>query len=140
MSLRAFRLYFTQKFSQEPSAFTRCSSFYFCNTGKEDTVPGGWHVGRSCLTHSFVWTREEAPHFVARDTIILIDQSLTFTFEKCMVQMGFLPWENRLAFLGDSKLQQSRATHPKMHAGCFSVSIIHRTLTWTPEFLTRAQM
>ena len=49
-------------------------------TGKEDTVLGGWHVGRSCLTHSFVWRREEAPHFVARDTIILIDQSLTFTF------------------------------------------------------------
>ena len=27
-----------------------------------------------------------------------------------------------------------------MHAGCFSVSIIHQTLTWTTESLTCTQM
>ena len=44
--------------------------------------------------------------------------------------MGFLPWEIRVAFPGESQLRQSRATQPRAHAGCFSGSIIHRTLTW----------
>ena len=39
-----------------------------------------------------------------------------------------------------SQLRQSRATQPMMHGGCFSVSIIHRTLTWTTGSLTCAQM
>ena len=34
----------------------------------------------------------------------------------------------------------SRATPPTVHAGCFSVSIIHQTLTWTAESLTCVQM
>ena len=34
----------------------------------------------------------------------------------------------------------SRATQPTVHAGCFSVSIIHRTLTWITGSLTCAQM
>ena len=29
-----------------------------------------------------------------------------------------------------SQLRQSRATQPKVHAGCYSFSVIHRTLTW----------
>ena len=33
-----------------------------------------------------------------------------------------------------------RATQPMVHAGCFSVSIIHQTLTWTTGFLTCTQM
>ena len=45
--------------------------------------------------------------------------------------MGILPWEIRVAFLRESHLRQSRATQPTVHAGCFSVSIIHRALTWT---------
>ena len=43
-------------------------------------------------------------------------------------------------FLRESQLRQSRATKPTVHAGCFSVSIIHRTLTWTTGCLTCAQM
>ena len=39
-----------------------------------------------------------------------------------------------------SQLRQSRATQPTLHAGCFSVSIIHRTLTWTAGSLTCVQM
>ena len=35
-------------------------------------------------------------------------------------KIGFFPWE--------SQLRQSRATQPTVHAGCFSVSKIHRTL------------
>ena len=54
--------------------------------------------------------------------------------------MEFLPWVIRVAFLGESQLRQSRATQPTVHAGCFCVSIIHRTLTWTSRSLTCAQM
>ena len=54
--------------------------------------------------------------------------------------MGFLPWEIRVAFPGESQLQQSRATQPRVHAGCFSVSKIHQTLTWATGSLTCAQM
>ena len=64
----------------------------------------------------------------------------TFTFYNCIVPVGFLPWEIRVAFPGESQLQQSRATQPTVHAGCFSVSISHRTLTWTTGSLTCAQM
>ena len=45
-----------------------------------------------------------------------------------------------LLFPGESQLRQSRATQPTVHAGCFRVSIIHRTLTWTTGSLTCAQM
>ena len=54
--------------------------------------------------------------------------------------MGFLPWEIWVAFPRESQLRQSRATQPTVHAGCFSVSIIHRTLTWTTGSVTCAQM
>ena len=54
--------------------------------------------------------------------------------------MGFLLWEIRVAFPGESQLRQIRATQPRVHAGCFSVSIVHRTLTWTTGSLTCAQM
>ena len=63
----------------------------------------------------------------------------TFTFYNCIVPVGFLPWEIRVASLGQSQPQQSRATQPTVHAGCFSSSIIHRTLTWTTGSLTCAQ-
>ena len=39
-----------------------------------------------------------------------------------------------------SQPRQSRATHPTVHTGCFSVSIMHRTLTWTTRYLTCTQM
>ena len=54
--------------------------------------------------------------------------------------MGFLPWEIWVAFPRESQLRQNRATQPTVHAGCFSVSIIHQTLTWTTGSLTCAQM
>ena len=61
-------------------------------------------------------------------------------FYNCIVPVGFLPWEIRVAFPGESQLQQSRAIQPRVHAGCFSVSIIFRTLAWTTGSLTCAQM
>ena len=54
--------------------------------------------------------------------------------------LDFLSWEIRVAFRGESQLQQSRATQPTVHAGYFSVSIIHRTLTRITGSLTCSQM
>ena len=54
--------------------------------------------------------------------------------------MGFLPWKVLVAFSVESQLGQSRGTQPTVHAGCFSVSVIHRTLPWTTGSLTYAQM
>ena len=54
-----------------------------------------------------------------------------FTFYICIVSNGISPMGNSGCFPGESLLRQSRATQPTVHAGCFSVSIIHRTLTWT---------
>ena len=62
------------------------------------------------------------------------------TFYICIVPMGFLPRKIRVAFPGESQLRQSRARKPTAPAGCFSVSKIHRTLTWTTGSLTCAQM
>ena len=58
----------------------------------------------------------------------------------CIVPKGFLPWEIRVAFPGESQLWQRCTTQPMMHAGCFSVSIIHWTLTWTMGSLACTQM
>ena len=44
-------------------------------------------------------------------------------FFTIILQMGFLPWEIRVAFPRESQLPQSRATQPTVPAGCFSVSI-----------------
>ena len=63
-----------------------------------------------------------------------------FLFFNCIVPMGFLPWKIRVSFPGESQLRHSRATQATVHAGCFSVSIIHRTLTWTTGSLTCTQM
>ena len=57
-----------------------------------------------------------------------------------IVPMEFLPCETRLAFPGESQLRQSRAIQPTARAGCFVVSLIHRTLRWTTGSLTCAQM
>ena len=64
----------------------------------------------------------------------------TFTFYNCIVPNRFLPWEIRVAFLAESQLRQSRASQATVHAGCFRISIVHRTLTWTRGSLTCAQM
>ena len=63
-----------------------------------------------------------------------------FFFNNCIVPLGFLPWEIRVAFPEESQLLPSRATQPTGHIGWFSVSIIHRTLTWTTGSLTCVQM
>ena len=52
-----------------------------------------------------------------------------FLFYNCIVPSGFLPWETRVAFPGESQLRQTRATQPTVHTGCVSVSIIYQTRT-----------
>ena len=42
------------------------------------------------------------------------------------VSIGFLLWEIRAAFLGESQPRQSSAIKPTVHARWFSVSLIHR--------------
>ena len=53
---------------------------------------------------------------------------------------GISPIGNLGCFPRESQLRQCRATQPRVHGGCFNVSIIHRTLTWTTETLTCVQM
>ena len=67
-------------------------------------------------------------------------QHVCHHYNSCIVPVGFLPWEIRVAFPGESQLRQSHTTKPSVHAGCFSVSIFHRTLTRTTGSLTCAQM
>ena len=57
----------------------------------------------------------------------------------CIVPLGVLPLEIEVAFPRESQLQQSHTTQPMVHAGCFNVFIIHRSLTWTTGSLMRAQ-
>ena len=54
--------------------------------------------------------------------------------------MGFLSWEIRVAFPGESQLRQIRATQPTVHAGWFSVSVINRPLTWTTRSYERTDV
>ena len=59
-------------------------------------------------------------------------------FYNCIVPVGFLPWEVWVAFPGESQLQQSHATQPRVHARCFSVST--KLWQWTMGSLTCTQM
>ena len=61
-----------------------------------------------------------------------------FFFNNCIVPLASFPWKIRVAFPGESQLRQSRAIQPTAHAGCFSVSLIHRILTRTTGTLTCA--
>ena len=65
---------------------------------------------------------------------------LVIAFNNYIDPLGFLPWEIKVAFPRESQLRQSRPTQPTVLAGCFSVSIIHRTLTWTTWSLMCTQM
>ena len=55
--------------------------------------------------------------------------TLTFDFLQLYCPNGISPIGFGVAFPRENQLRQSRATQPMVHAGCFSVSIIHRTLT-----------
>ena len=63
-----------------------------------------------------------------------------FFFTTVLSQWDFSHGKFGLLTPQESQLRQSRATQPTVHAGCFSVSIIHPTLTWTTGPLTCAQI
>ena len=65
---------------------------------------------------------------------------VTLLFTTVLSQWDFSHGKFELLPPGESQLRQTRSTHTTVHAGCFSVSIIHRTRTWTTESLTCAQM
>ena len=52
-------------------------------------------------------------------------------YSNCIFPLEFLSWETRVVFAGESQLRQSRATQSTVHAGCFNISTIYRTLMWT---------
>ena len=60
----------------------------------------------------------------------------------CMPMVWLVCWRSckpRCQWRQASRLPQGRATQPTVHAACFSVSLIHRILTWTKRTLTCAQ-
>ena len=57
-----------------------------------------------------------------------------------MSQWDFSHGKFGLLCPGENQPRQSRAAQPTVHAGCFSVSKIHRTLTWTTGSLMCAQI
>ena len=61
---------------------------------------------------------------------------LFLLFTTVLSQWDFYHGKFGLPFPGESQLRQSRATQLTVHGGCFSVFIIHRTLTWTTGSLT----
>ena len=90
----------------------------------------------SLLLYSIVWGGLLRGSALFLSTFFLL---LHFTLLFFLL-FTFSPMGNTGCFLGESLLRQSCTTQPTVHAGCFSVFIIHRTLTWTKGSLTRAQM
>ena len=56
-----------------------------------------------------------------------------------IVPLGILPWKIWVALPMGSQMRQSRAIKPTVYTGCFSVFILHWTLTWTTRSLPYAQ-
>ena len=79
-------------------------------------------------------------HVHKDNNFYLKKKKIVITFYNRIVPMGFLPREILVAFPGESPLRQIRTTQPRVRAGCFCVSIVHRTLTWTTGPLMCAQM
>ena len=71
-----------------------------------------YHHGKLCNMHTF---------YVCCVVVVV--------FHNCIVSLGFLPWEIRVAFPAGSQLRQSRATQYTVHAAWVCVSSIH----WTQD-------
>ena len=68
-----------------------------------------------------------------------LEHTFSILFYNCIVPLGFRPFELWLLFPGKASCD-SHATKLTVHAGCFSVSITHRTLTWITGSLKCTQM
>ena len=75
-----------------------------------------------------------------RDRCVCVSVCLCVCVSVCVCFTTDSHWDfpmgNSGYFPGESQPRQSRTMKPTVHAGCFSVSIIHRTLTRTTRFLT----
>ena len=60
-----------------------------------------------------------------------ISADLFYFISQLYCPIGSSPMGNSGAFPGESQMWQSRATQPTVHAGCFNVSIIYRTLIFS---------
>ena len=109
----------------QQQTYTLQWQFYFWNLEKRRQICSGKN---QLLSH------------IAAPSSFLFFFFCSIFFLTTIVPHGFLLCEIQVAFSGESQLQQSRATQPTVHAGCFSVSIIHQTLTWTTGSLTWTQM
>ena len=75
---------------------------------------------------------------------VYLKKTKTTATQKNFLQLdcpnGISPMGNSGCFIRENQLRQSRATQPKVHAGCLNVSIIHQTLTLATGAFTCAQI
>ena len=143
MQISAYQTNTTKlKLSRFPSLQHRHTKFkYFLSilwcTHMPQQIPQSWSYAAALASQQ---RNSQRKLFTSWYRLILyIFFFFTFSFHNCIVPVGFSPWEIRVAFPGESQLQQSCTTRPTVHTGCFSVSIIHWTLTWTTGSLMCAQ-
>ena len=78
-------------------------------------------------------------YFCAHFPILRDIKEFFFFYITVLSHWDFFHGKSRLLSPGKASCG-SRATQPRVHAGCFSVSIIHQTMTWTTGSLALAQM
>ena len=90
--------------------------------------------------YSFFWSSTSSGQILGVLLLLFVCLSVCL-FLQPYCPNGISPMsEIRVAFPRESQLRQSRATQPKVHAECFSVSTSHRPLTRTAGSLTCTQM
>ena len=77
--------------------------------------------------------QHDASSFFLHKKLFYIDN-----FYNCIVPKDH--WEIRVAFSRGKPAATESRYQTTVHAGCFSVSLIHRTLMWTTGSLTCARM
>ena len=84
-------------------------------------------------------THKNQVRVVWKEVWSFVSSFLKFLLRTVLSHWDFSNW--RFRFFPPLKSNcDSHTMQPTVHAGCFSVSIIHRTLTWTSGPLTRAQV
>ena len=91
------------------------------------------------VAHTQLCVKTELGDLGLMDTEKFYFLKLFLLFTNALSQWDFSHGKFRLPSPGNASCD-SRATQHMVHAGCFSVSIVHQTLTWTMGFLKCAQM
>ena len=95
-----------------------------------------WLAAVFSLIRPSTLTNWRMPHMVAPSDLV---SGREFAFTTVLSQWDFSHGKFRLRSLGEASCG-SCTTQPMVHAGFFSVSLIHQTLTWTQGSLMCAQM